>query len=171
MKDFLNKIAEVKKEVGKLSKDATNPFYKSKYIDINSMLDVIEPALAKHGLLLTQPILDGCVRTVITSIESQDMCTISELKLPELNDPQKIGSAITYYRRYTLQSLLALGAEDDDGNKASQFEKKDLKAEPVKLTDANVANSIKKGTQKQLLKMIGEGSFIATQTQIDKLNG
>jgi hypothetical protein len=39
--------------------------------------------------------------------------------LPEINDPQKLGSAITYYRRYTLQSLLALQAEDDDANLAS----------------------------------------------------
>jgi hypothetical protein len=37
--------------------------------------------------------------------------------LPNLQDPQKLGSAITYYRRYTLQSLLGLQAEDDDGNK------------------------------------------------------
>jgi hypothetical protein len=40
--------------------------------------------------------------------------------LPNIQDPQKIGSAITYYRRYSLQSLLALQTDDDDGNKASQ---------------------------------------------------
>jgi hypothetical protein len=43
----------------------------------------------------------------------------SEMQLPSIQDPQKIGSAITYYRRYTLQSLLSLKAEDDDGNLAS----------------------------------------------------
>ena len=41
------------------------------------------------------------------------------MELPNLQDPQKLGSAITYFRRYTLQSLLGLQAEDDDGNKAS----------------------------------------------------
>ena len=45
--------------------------------------------------------------------------TLSGLKLPELTDPQKLGSAITYYRRYTLASLLGLQAVDDDGNIAS----------------------------------------------------
>jgi len=42
------------------------------------------------------------------------------MKLSDQTDPQKLGSEITYYRRYTLQSLLALQAEDDDGNKASR---------------------------------------------------
>jgi hypothetical protein len=37
-----------------------------------------------------------------------------------MDDPQKLGSAVTYYRRYTLQSLLGLQAEDDDANSASQ---------------------------------------------------
>ena len=46
------------------------------------------------------------------------------MELPPLTDPQKIGSAITYYRRYTLQSLLGIQAEDDDANKASGKETK-----------------------------------------------
>jgi len=41
------------------------------------------------------------------------------MRLPEIQDPQKVGSAVTYYRRYTLQSLLSLQAEDDDANSAS----------------------------------------------------
>ena len=45
--------------------------------------------------------------------------TISGLKLPVIADPQKLGSCITYYRRYTLSSLLGLQAEDDDANSAS----------------------------------------------------
>jgi len=44
---------------------------------------------------------------------------ISALKLPEIADPQKLGSCITYYRRYTLASLLGLQAVDDDANVAS----------------------------------------------------
>ena len=44
---------------------------------------------------------------------------VSGLKLPEITDPQKLGSCITYYRRYTLSSLLGLQSEDDDGNTAS----------------------------------------------------
>ena len=79
----------------------------------------MEPLLQINGLVLIQPIKEGKVQTVIQDIESGEF-EYSELKLPELTDPQKLGSAITYYRRYTLQSLLGLQAEDDDGNKASQ---------------------------------------------------
>jgi len=118
MKELLKALANVKKEVGTLSKTETNPFFKSKYFDINSLIQQIEPLLEKNGLLLLQPIENNKVKSVIYEVESGNFVS-SEIELPNLTDPQKLGSAITYYRRYTLQSLLGLQAEDDDGNKAS----------------------------------------------------
>lgn len=118
MKTLLEKLAKVKSEIGKISKDSTNPFFKSKYFDVNSLLEHVEPLLQKNGLVLLQPIKEGYVFTEIHEVES-GLKIESSLKLPELNDPQKLGSAITYYRRYSLQSLLGLQAEDDDANKAS----------------------------------------------------
>lgn len=119
MEKFLKKIAEIKKSVGKLSKDSENPFFHSKYFDINQMLESLEPHLENNKLLLTQPIIDGHVCSIIQDLEEPDNKMKSSLKLPELTDPQKIGSCITYYRRYTLVSLLGLQAEDDDGNKGA----------------------------------------------------
>jgi hypothetical protein len=118
MKTLLEKLAKVKSEIGKISKDSTNPFFKSKYFDVNSLLEHAEPLLQKNGLILLQPILNDTVITEIWEVES-GLKVESGIKLPVLNDPQKLGSAITYYRRYTLQSLLGLQAEDDDANKAS----------------------------------------------------
>lgn len=118
MKELLKKLSDAKKEIGKISKDSSNPFFKSKYFDINKLLEHVEPILEKHGLMIMQPIKDNRVQTIITHLESGENID-SSICLPDLNDPQKIGSAITYYRRYTLQSLLALQAEDDDGNKAA----------------------------------------------------
>lgn len=112
------KILEAKKEIGAIEKNATNPFFKSKYFDINKLLEQVEPVLEKHGLLVMQPLKDGSVITEIIDTETGDEVS-SDIPLPNIQDPQKMGSAITYYRRYTLQSLLGLGAEDDDGNKAS----------------------------------------------------
>jgi len=112
-------LFEAKKEIGKISKDSKNPFFKSKYFDINSLLEHVEPILQKHNLLLLQPIVDGKVSTVIVDIETGDK-VVSEISLLGLKDAQKTGSEITYYRRYTAQSLLGLQAEDDDGNKASK---------------------------------------------------
>lgn len=119
MKDLLKKLSKVKSEIGKISKDKTNPFFKSKFFDINTLLEHTEPLLEKYGLLLLQPIRDGKVISFIYDVETGDS-EWSGISLPDISDPQKLGSAITYYRRYTLQSLLGLQAEDDDGNKASK---------------------------------------------------
>jgi len=117
--NIYKKLNEVKKEVGAISKDEKNPFFKSKYFDINGLLKHVEPLLQKNGLLLLQPIIKGEVVSEIIDIESGETVT-SSIALPNLDDPQKLGSAVTYYRRYTLQSLLGLQAEDDDANLASQ---------------------------------------------------
>lgn len=133
MKELLTALAKVKKEVGTLSKTETNPFFKSKYFDINSLIQQVEPLLEKNGLLLLQPILNGVVTSEIWHVETSDKVS-SEISLGNITDPQKLGSAITYYRRYTLQSLLGLQAEDDDGNKASQPTKVEQPKADVKKT-------------------------------------
>ena len=120
--NLYTKLNEVKKEIGAISKDATNPFFKSKYFDINSLLKHVEPLLQKNGLLLLQPIVKGEVFSEIVDIDSGESVQ-SSIPLPQMDDPQKLGSAVTYYRRYTLQSLLGLQAEDDDANTASQATK------------------------------------------------
>jgi len=120
--NIYTKLAAVKKEIGAISKDSTNPFFKSKYFDINGLLKHVEPLLEENGLLLLQPIIDGLVSSQIIDIESGDKVD-SSMKMAELSDPQKMGSMITYYRRYTLVSLIAGQAEDDDANAASKASK------------------------------------------------
>jgi len=112
------KLFNLQQEIGTISKDAKNPFYKSKYFDINSLIGQLQPLLKENRLLLLQPIYGDSVETTIRCIDT-DQSIISNLKLPEISDPQKIGSAISYYRRYTLASLLGLQAVDDDGNLGS----------------------------------------------------
>lgn len=117
--DIYKKLFEAKKEIGKISKDSTNPFFKSKYFDINALLEHVEPILTKNNLLILQPIINGKVCTRIFDIETNDSVE-SSVSLIGGIDPQKLGSEITYYRRYTLQSLLGLQAEDDDANASTQ---------------------------------------------------
>ena len=112
------KLHAAKQKIGKVVKNSTNPHFKNKYADINGLIETVEPVLLEHGLLLIQPISEGFVSTLIIDIDNgEQVC--SNMRLPEIQDPQKIGSAVTYYRRYTLQSLLSLQAEDDDANSAS----------------------------------------------------
>ena len=112
------KLFNLQQEIGTISKDAKNPFYKSKYFDINSLIKQLQPLLKKHKLLLLQPIEEDMVVSKLICIDGTGG-VISALKLPEIVDPQKLGSCITYYRRYTLASLLGLQAVDDDANVAS----------------------------------------------------
>lgn len=118
------KLFEAKKDIGKISKDSKNPFFKSNYLSLNGLIDAIEEVLNKNGLLLLQPIIDNKVRSMIIDSEKDGSLdshyVISEMTLPNITDPQKLGSAITYFRRYTLESLLGLKADDDDGNLASK---------------------------------------------------
>lgn len=111
------KLFNLQQEIGTISKDAKNPFYKSKYFDINSLINQLQPLLKKHRLLLLQPIEEDMVYSKLICIDGTGG-VVSALELPKLSDPQKLGSCITYYRRYTLASLLALQAVDDDANMA-----------------------------------------------------
>ena len=113
------KIHQAKQEIGKVSKTATNPHFKKSYADLNSLIEAVESILLEKGLLLLQPLQGGKVITMIFDVETGESIQ-SDIDLPQIQDPQKLGSAITYFRRYTLQSLLSLQAVDDDGNLASQ---------------------------------------------------
>lgn len=113
------KLHLAKQEIGKVTKGSNNPFFKSKYADLNAILEATEPILLKYSLLLLQPILDGKVCTQIIDIENGDMVT-SELILPVITDPQKQIAGITYFRRASLQSLLSLQAIDLDGNDVAE---------------------------------------------------
>jgi len=120
--NIFTKLQKLQNQIGAISKDATNPFYKSKYFDINSLIKQLQPLLEKNKLVLLQPIesdYETNTEYVVTKLVCPNTEKIieSRKKLSTQSDPQKLGSEITYFRRYTLQSLLALQAEDDDGNK------------------------------------------------------
>jgi len=116
----MKKILKIQSEIGTLSKSETNPFFKSKYFDINGLLAQLQPILEKHEVTVVQPLTNiNGVPALKTIVYDGDTEILNEtIILPVLTDPQKMGSAITYYRRYSLQSLFLLQAEDDDGNKA-----------------------------------------------------
>lgn len=120
------KLHRAKLAIGKVTKNATNPHFKKAYADINALLDAVEPILLENGLLLLQPIQGNNVCTQIIDIDSGAMIE-SCMELPSNLTPQQLGSAVTYYRRYTLQSSLSLQAIDDDANTAEQAAKQPVK--------------------------------------------
>lgn len=116
----MNKLYQMQAKIGVLTKDTTNEFYNCKYFDINKMIKVLKPLMEEFGIAITQPLqfIDGrtVLATYITDIESGKVLLESKIALPDINEPQKVGSSITYYRRYTLTTMFFLEAEDDDAN-------------------------------------------------------
>ena len=112
------KLHEAKKEIGVVKKNAKNPHFKNTYADLNALIDAVEPILLEKGLIMLQPIKDGKVYTQIIDIDTFDIVE-SFIDLSPNLTAQALGSQVTYYRRYTLQSLMSLQADDDDGHKAS----------------------------------------------------
>jgi hypothetical protein len=118
-KNIYQKLHEAKLEIGKVAKNAKNPHFKNTYADLNALIEAVEPILLDKGLILLQPIKDSKVFSIITDVNSASFVE-SFIALPIGITPQQMGSAITYFRRYTLSSLLTLQAVDDDGQHASQ---------------------------------------------------
>ena len=123
MKNLLIKLAKFQKEVGTITKDLENPYFKSQYFDVNKVIEIIKPLLVKNGLIIMQPLQVSEGKNMLTThlidTESGEEMT-GQMFLPDNLKPQDLGSAITYFRRYSLVSMLLLqGENDDDGNSAS----------------------------------------------------
>lgn len=107
------------------TKDSSNPFFKSKYADLASVWDACRKPLSDNGLSVVQttefipenPDL-VCIETILCHSSGQWIKGRLAGK-PVKNDPQGVGSCITYFRRYSLQSMVGIAPEDDDGNAAS----------------------------------------------------
>lgn len=121
--EFAKALVKFRSELKPAVKDANNPFFKSTYADLSSIIEASREPLAANGLSFVQVVHDGeaaKVETIIVHESGQSIsCGIVSI-MPSKRDPQGFGSAITYARRYSLQSALGIPTEDDDGNEASK---------------------------------------------------
>lgn len=111
MKTLTDKLLEFQKQIQVIKKDAKNPHFKNTYATLKQVLSEVKPILNEVGLLITQPIDERGIGTVIT--DGKDSIS-SFIPMPVNLQPQPLGSAISYFRRYTVCSLLALEIDDDD---------------------------------------------------------
>jgi len=107
--------------VDKIKKDSNNPFFKSKYASLSTIQDEIQLPLAESGLIYTQhPESNDSLTTLLIHGESGEFFQSTYDMHPSKSDPQSLGSAITYAKRYALVAILGLNIDDDDdGNHAS----------------------------------------------------
>lgn len=123
MKNIATALLKAQTEMSNPKKDATNPFFKSKYADLNAVREAVIPILNNNGIVVLQPIknIEGknFVCTMLLHETGEMLESFTEIVYNKTNDAQAQGSGITYARRYGLQSFVCVGADDDDGNKAS----------------------------------------------------
>ena len=109
-------------EIEAATKSATNPHFRSKYADLSAVIDSVKPALIKHGLFFTQrpePSEDGVIVETVLHHAGGESLSLGKLYVPaNKRDAQGFGSAMTYARRYALQTAFGVPTEDDDGNAA-----------------------------------------------------
>jgi DNA-directed RNA polymerase subunit RPC12/RpoP len=112
------------KEIGGAKKGATNPFFKMKYSDLGSVMEACKDAFNNHGISVIQPIVieDGVnvVKTTLLHESGEFISSSMKVSCKNPDNPQEMGSAITYAKRYALQALAFIPSEDDDGEKATQ---------------------------------------------------
>ena len=123
-KQIISAFLKAQKEMGNAVKNGTNPHFKSKFADLNSVRDAVIPLLNENGIIVLQPMvnIDGneYIKTILMHESGEVIESHTKIIYKEQNNPQAFGSAITYARRYGLQSLVCIGAEDDDGNGANK---------------------------------------------------
>jgi hypothetical protein len=108
-------------EMGGAEKGAANPFFKSKYADLTSVIMAVKGPFTKHGISYIQaPVSEDGKVGVTTRLMHVSGQWLEETLLVPLvkQDPQAAGSALTYARRYALQSFAGIPAVDDDGEAA-----------------------------------------------------
>ncbi|HBP64562.1 MAG TPA: hypothetical protein DD730_09865 [Desulfosporosinus sp.] len=115
-------LLKAQREIGAATKGSTNPFFHSSYADLGAVMEACKDKLNLAGIAVLQPVgtdeVGVYVETLLLHKSGEYISDKMRLSVKEENNPQAQGSAITYARRYSLQSMLFIPAEDDDGEKA-----------------------------------------------------
>lgn len=173
--DSINELAsalsKAQSEIEGAVKDSTNPFFKSAYADIQSVIQAIKVPLAKHGLSISQltDYEDGktIVETQIMHSSGQWMRGRYPVYAKD-DSPQAQGSGLSYAKRYALQSALCVSAVDDDGNAAqSRPTNREMEAAKAAIETAKTITS----TNKVVPVEARSASLPMTQKQYDWLSG
>jgi hypothetical protein len=123
-------LGRVQSAIGGVKKTGKNTFFNNaRYIELSTLLDALHPEMEKNGLVLLQNLDTTNEGQLVLSTrlvhESGGFLGPFNCLLHSKDDrdPQKVGSVVTYYRRYALMTLFAIGGEDDDGGRASSAPK------------------------------------------------
>jgi len=165
-------LAKFHAMVGKISKDAKNPFFKSNYASLPHIITEVSEPLEKAGLILSQfPNGDGLTTMLIHAESGEYISATYTLQVVRQNDPQAQGSAISYARRYAITSILNLAISDDDGEAATRPVRQVAAVVKVQPTEEQFAYIVRylNGTdaqQKQAREALGKYQLTKDQQEI-----
>lgn len=104
-------------------KDSANPFFKSKYADLESVWDACRDLLSANGLAVVQlpgEYFEGTMSLTTILMHSSGEWISQQMSVPVSKpDSQGCGSCLSYMRRYSLAAVVGVVQADDDGNAAS----------------------------------------------------
>lgn len=124
---LLEALSKMQGNLENAKKESENPFFKSKYADLNTCLQTAKKVMAENGLCVSQHCtFDGNIVQCVTVLgHSSGQMMVSTLNVPVTKkDPQGIGMAITYARRYAFSSVIGLAQADDDAESSVVHEDK-----------------------------------------------
>ena len=163
-KTLWQRLLEVQKKVKHAPFDSKNPHFKSNYASLSSVLDAVKPIANEHGIVITQRVNPArkdyfgdsvIVKTTLACAETGEVLEDDLLVPLAKSDPQGLGSAITYGRRYGLLAMFAIAQDDDDGEAASNTKPQAEKnpAQPPKNTP--IEAMAKEEIQNKLSNVLG----------------
>lgn len=120
--DLVSALVKASAEIKTAKKDAENPFFKSRYSDLPSIVEACKSALLKNNLVVTQSttLLNGATLLVTTLHHTSGQWIRGYYPVTAVKaDPQAMGSAITYARRYALSAIVGVVSEDDDDGESA----------------------------------------------------
>lgn len=127
IKELATALSKVQGELTYAKKDSANPFFKSRYADLESVWDACRSLMAANGLSVIQMpgnYFEGRMWLVTRLCHSSGEWIEQEMSVPvQKMDVQGCGSALSYMRRYSLSAFIGIVQSDDDGNAASQTTK------------------------------------------------
>lgn len=152
--ELASALAKAQAEMSNPGFDSQNPHFRSKFASLAAVRNAVVPALAKHGVFVTQELTrtENGVACSVILMHSSGQFRYAPFEMPlAKDDAQGVASASTYARRYTLQAIACVvGDDDDDGNAATgkngkQHEESEVSQTQARLAASNLLAAHKKG--------------------------
>ena len=152
-------LAKAQGEIKNAAFNRINPHFKNRYADLASVFDALRGPFSKNGIAVTQTteVREGMMLLVTTVAHASGQWFASEYPLPSPGAvrPQELGSALTYARRYSLQSIAGIAADDDDDAEAAEKTTKTLPKKDARDIYTKMQAEVDGATSRETLKKWG----------------